>query len=289
MDWRQHYQEQLEEEFKLLNEFREEERCATDPRLRRKWRTEIERTEQRIRKLEAKLKLLEPEKLNDTAQSQQPINKPTPLWLHPVIINPPPHSESWFRNEGLSPTLLPTDLETKPKSGIEEQRQKGKPHADYRQLRELLEAGQWKEADLETARVFLKVAERQKYGWLRAQDIENFPGSDLRIIDQLWRRFSQNRFGFSIQRNIWLSVGGQPGEFEGNIFPKFGDCVGWRVDDEWLKYEDFNFTLDAPEGHLPSLRMPNAEQEMNWWDSWKDSFKGFISRRNLFSGVSVDN
>ncbi|HBE30849.1 MAG TPA: hypothetical protein DD990_05730, partial [Cyanobacteria bacterium UBA11368] len=28
--------------------------------------------------------------------------------------------------------------------------------------------------------------------------------------------------------------------------------VGWRVNNSWLNYDDLNFCLDAPPGHLPA-------------------------------------
>ena len=55
---------------------------------------------------------------------------------------------------------------------------------DYRQLRDLLKAEKWKEADEETERVMLAVAKREFA--LDVNSIDNFPCEDLRTIDQLW-------------------------------------------------------------------------------------------------------
>lgn len=57
--------------------------------------------------------------------------------------------------------------------------------ANYEKLCDLLAAGNWKEADEETAKVILKVAKREKEGWLDTKSIDNFPCEDLRTIDQL--------------------------------------------------------------------------------------------------------
>jgi hypothetical protein len=125
----------------------------------------------------------------------------------------------------------------------------------------------------------LEMTDRQQSGWLRSQDIEQIPCSDLHTIDKLWARYSEGRFGFSTQREIWLAVGGQPGQFQGTTFYKFGDRVGWRVNSDWLrKYEDFTFTSVAPKGHLPSLRFPGAEEQFSWFGLWEGSFRGFLSR-----------
>ncbi|WP_449420818.1 protein kinase domain-containing protein [Phormidium nigroviride] len=79
---------------------------------------------------------------------------------------------------------------------------------DYINLRNLLAAGKWKEADEETARVMLKVAGREKEGWLDSSSIDKFPCEDLRTIDQLWVEYSDGRFGFSVQKRIYQSLGG---------------------------------------------------------------------------------
>jgi HTH-type transcriptional regulator/antitoxin HigA len=55
--------------------------------------------------------------------------------------------------------------------------------------------------------------------------IENFPCDDLRTIDQLWVKYSQGRFGFSVQKKIWLEVGGK---VDYDTECKLGDRVGWR-------------------------------------------------------------
>ena len=121
---------------------------------------------------------------------------------------------------------------------------------DYTKLRDLLTQGKWKEADKETLLVMLKVAGREEEGWLRVSDIEKFPCTDLRTIDSLWVKYSKGRFGFSVQKRIWESVGGTPNaDYE--TYERFCDRVEWRVHNNWINYSDFTFTTEAPWGHLP--------------------------------------
>ncbi|WP_143046398.1 serine/threonine-protein kinase [Trichormus sp. NMC-1] len=123
---------------------------------------------------------------------------------------------------------------------------------DYTKLHDLLKAGKWKEADEETRRLMLAVAKREKEGWLDLEDIDNFPCEDLRTIDQLWVKYSDGKFGFSVQKRIYQSFGGTR-ENNSEIWEKFGDKVGWRRGNNWLYYKDITF-LDkdkAPEGHFP--------------------------------------
>ncbi|MFM6753434.1 MAG: GUN4 domain-containing protein, partial [Dolichospermum sp.] len=127
---------------------------------------------------------------------------------------------------------------------------------DYRKLRDLLKAGKWKEADEETRRVMLCVGEREREGWLNVESIDNFPCADLRTIDKLWVKYSDGRFGFSVQKRIYQGLGGTR-EYNQEIWLKFGDKVGWRRSwwrgGSWLYYSLLTFDKKAPEGHLPSV------------------------------------
>ncbi|ACC79594.1 GUN4 domain-containing protein [Nostoc punctiforme] len=123
---------------------------------------------------------------------------------------------------------------------------------NYTRLRDLLAAGKWKEADEETLAVMLKASSREEEGWFDIESINNFPCTDLRTIDQLWVKYSDGRFGFSVQKNIYLSVGGKAdGEYYKEVWEKFGDRVGWRVKGYWIDNEDVAFNTSAFEGHLP--------------------------------------
>lgn len=120
---------------------------------------------------------------------------------------------------------------------------------DYTCLRDLLAAGEWKEADGETFKVMLKAARREKAGYFDTESIKNFPCDDLRTIDQLWVKYSQGHFGFSVQKKIWLEVGGK---VDRDCECKLADRVGWRKENYWLGYDKLTFNLkQAPQGHLP--------------------------------------
>ena len=122
---------------------------------------------------------------------------------------------------------------------------------NYYQLEQLLKARKWKEADKETVKKMCEVAGRTNAGWLRVEDIDNFPCEDLRTIDQLWVRYSNGRFGFSVQKRIYQSLGGTR-SYDWKIWEAFGDQVGWRVGGSWLYYTDLKFNQTAKEGHLPN-------------------------------------
>ncbi len=129
-------------------------------------------------------------------------------------------------------------------------------NVDYTKLRDFLANKEWKEADRETASCMLKVAGREERGYLDVEDIENFPCTDLRTIDQLWVKYSDGKFGFSVQKKIYQSLGGTK-EYDIKVWKKFGEKVGWwRKGDKWLSYDELTWEKDTSShflGHLPSF------------------------------------
>ncbi len=123
---------------------------------------------------------------------------------------------------------------------------------DYGKLDRLLASGKWQEADHETKNKMLEAAGRTEERWFRIPDIYRFPCEDLRTIDQLWVKYSNGRFGFSVQKRIYESLGGS-GEYDREIWEAFGDRVGWRVNNTWLYYQHLEFPTLAPEGYLPGV------------------------------------
>lgn len=185
-----------------------------------------------------------------------PINPPN----YSTPISPLPRWDSSQEQPYPSDELLPKTLSQEPK-------------ANYDKLNNFLKAKQWKDANQETMRVMLELANRQKDDWLRSKEFKELPCPDLKKIDQLWSDYSEGRFGFSKPRQIWLEIGGKPGQFKGETFYKFGDRVGWRINDEWLEtYDQFTFGLQAAEGHLPVLIFSKDVD----FSRWKDSFRYFL-------------
>ena len=121
----------------------------------------------------------------------------------------------------------------------------------YQPLETYLKNKQWREADEETFKVMLKVAERDMQGWLDPDSIKNFPCEDLRIIDRLWVKYSKGKWGFSVQKEIYESLGGIK-DYNERVWYNFCDRIGWRKGRKYLLYSDLTFNLEsAPMGQLP--------------------------------------
>ncbi|MFW9261616.1 GUN4 domain-containing protein [Nostoc sp. CALU 546] len=122
---------------------------------------------------------------------------------------------------------------------------------DYTQLQDLLAQHKWKEADIETTKLMLKVMNKNYWNEVYKEDIDNFSCQELHSIDQLWEQYSYGYFGFSIQQTIWSEMGGQV-DYETE--KRLGDRLGWRKEGNWLDYEQLTFKLSpmTPMGHLPA-------------------------------------
>jgi hypothetical protein len=124
-------------------------------------------------------------------------------------------------------------------------------HSTYTRLEALLKAGKWEEADRETEKVMLQVAEQEERGFLMPDDLKNFPCEDLLAIDRLWVAASKGHFGFSVQKKIWEACESPMGP--GNDWDRFCDRVGWKQKGKYVNYSALRKDpLHSPAGELPS-------------------------------------
>ncbi len=119
---------------------------------------------------------------------------------------------------------------------------------DYTPLKDLLAQGKWKAASRETTRVMVVATRHTSDSPLEGSDLAKLPGLDLQTIDQLWVVSSQGHFGFSVQQQIWKSLGGGT---DWDTYSKLGDRFGWRRGSSWIFSHQLVYSLDAPQGHLP--------------------------------------
>lgn len=119
-------------------------------------------------------------------------------------------------------------------------------NVDYTDLQVALAKQQFQVADQLTMEILCLLsgpaAVRRK--WLYFTEVDQLPITDLQTINQLWLVHSEGKFGFSVQRQIWLGV---QKNWEA-LWPK----IGWREGKKWTRYpQEFIWDLTAPRGHLP--------------------------------------
>jgi hypothetical protein len=109
----------------------------------------------------------------------------------------------------------------------------------YATLEYYLTNKKWGEADSQTYRLMLNIANREKQTFLDYSDISSFSCPALQRIDQLWVKYSNNRFGFSVQKDIWIHTGNRlgikPEQFDDKDYQnyiRFSRAVGWYDDKE---------------------------------------------------------
>ncbi|WP_053537581.1 GUN4 domain-containing protein [Anabaena sp. WA102] len=186
--------------------------------------------------------------IQDNTQANTPRNNPSPrteskpVTLFPNLIsNIPDNTQANTSRNNPSPRTESTPV-------------------TFQKLEAFLKAGKWRDADLETWELMQKLTKGEEYEITHEDG--NFPRQELRKIrqelrkmDQLWVKHSKGKFGFSVQKQIWLDLGGKlDGEPDWDTYVKLGSRVGWRKNNEWLSYDSHTFSKNAPpQGHLPRV------------------------------------
>lgn len=131
---------------------------------------------------------------------------------------------------------------------------------DYQPLQDLLIRKEFQEADKLTQKYLCLLVEQktmQTKKWLYFTDIQFIPQYELLKIDLLWRTYSKGKFGFSIQKNIWMQYNKK--------WDKLWEKIHWlEVKTGAMKRypKEFNWTIEAPKGHLPLFNQLRGTQTL---------------------------
>lgn len=140
---------------------------------------------------------------------------------------------------------------------------------DYASLQQLLAKQEFEAADRLTLQKLCELAGATavQRKWIYFSEVKSFPTADLQTIDRLWRIHSEGKFGFSVQREIWLSLG--------KNWDRFWEAIGWKAGNAWTRYPvEFTWSLSAPKGHLPlsnQLRGVRVIAAMLTHPAWTES------------------
>jgi hypothetical protein len=126
---------------------------------------------------------------------------------------------------------------------------------DLTVLENYLKQKQWQRADEETAWIFYQVMVKENYeDWQYL--LKNFPRQTLNEIDRLWLESSNNKFGFSIQKDIYQRLG-QPWWGNDKKWKEFCAEVGWFDGNDFLSYNGLMKRIaqitELPVDTLPAL------------------------------------
>lgn len=185
---------------------------------------------------------------------QQPKAQPTPP---PTASNPSPAK---LEEVAVATTSQQISL-VSAKTGI-----------DYTELRDLLKEGKWSEADLHTYKLVEQIIQsaksNNKHVFIELKTIAQYSCPEIRTVDYLWKKYTDNQFGFSPQQKVWQNVN-QEGDFSTQTWRRFATAVGWKEGDVvngsgYLLYDQLEFQPSkAPAGHLPWwFALPDEEQNV---------------------------
>lgn len=155
-------------------------------------------------------------------------------------------------------------------------------YVNYNRLEQALIQANWREADLVTTDLLLRISGRKIFGDIPFGSIENFSCKDIKEIDYLWGKYSTNKFGFSVQIRQWESmIASHKSENFSSNFNIFENQVGWdraglNTHDKMQGYDRLNFSLNAPNGELPSFHWLIASKPID--TAWNDSAYTFFNR-----------
>lgn len=129
-------------------------------------------------------------------------------------------------------------------------------------LDNLLQQQEWQAADKVTQALLLQSVRQEQEGYLPPLSLAQIPCSLLHQINSHWQAASQGHFGFAQQHAIYI-------RFQADVH-RFCQQVGWLMLSPkplafFKFYEFLNFSLEAPEGHLPAL--------WYWQTSWTESLR----------------
>ncbi|MEQ8995398.1 MAG: AAA-like domain-containing protein [Coleofasciculus sp. B1-GNL1-01] len=119
------------------------------------------------------------------------------------------------------------------------------------QINFLMESGNWKEADQKSFDLIIFASPTEE----EFNFLDNLSCRDLNTIDRLWRKRSNEKFGFSVQKSILDQFASQPGHYRLNEIDWAGyyEKIEWRREGSPIKYEEGVFNPnEAVEGHLPA-------------------------------------
>ena len=137
----------------------------------------------------------------------------------------------------------------------------------FKDLEDYLRKKKWIEADEETTWIFYQIMIVNEYEDL-FQLYEEISCDTLNKIDQLWLKYSDGCFGFSIQSKIFNEVFNELNKTEYyQYWIKFCDLVGWKKGEKWLCYSDLFLNLHTCKGTFPALCIShrNLRREGSIW------------------------
>ncbi|MDJ0694045.1 AAA-like domain-containing protein [Mastigocoleus sp. MO_188.B34] len=154
-------------------------------------------------------------------------------------------------------------------------------------LNNLLINKKWGQADRRTNQLMLYVGNGEEQNYLNSDSLKNFSCENLRDIDSIWVEHSNQRFGFSVQKKIWLKTGNRIGindEFkqeDQQAYIRWISRLGWYHPSgkNWARYTEVISTVDKNYQEAPKGILPRGESLPRDWFGGGKSLLGILFSR----------
>ncbi|MGD1865546.1 MAG: GUN4 N-terminal ARM-like repeat domain-containing protein [Phormidesmis sp.] len=124
---------------------------------------------------------------------------------------------------------------------------KSEQDIDYSDLQQSLIERNYQVADKLTMQKLCELAGERavQRKWVYFTEVSQFSVTDLKTIDALWRLYSEDKFGWSKQHELWMRLG--------QDWERLWAQLIWKSSEgKWTRYPgEFIWDLSAPVGHLP--------------------------------------
>ncbi|MEM6867625.1 MAG: GUN4 N-terminal ARM-like repeat domain-containing protein [Cyanobacteria bacterium P01_C01_bin.121] len=145
---------------------------------------------------------------------------------------------------------------------------KSEQDVDYGDLQQFLIKRDYQAADKLTTQKLCELAGERavQRKWVYFTEVSQFSVTDLQTIDVLWRLYSEDKFGWSKQHELWMRLG--------QDWERLWTQLIWKSSEgKWTRYPgEFIWDLTAPVGHLPlsnqlrGVRMMDSLLSHPAWD-----------------------
>ncbi|MFN6565249.1 MAG: AAA-like domain-containing protein [Nostoc sp. ChiSLP01] len=160
--------------------------------------------------------------------------------------------------------------ESKQAEFIQEVRQSFKQYL-FTELEYFLKVQDWEGADGSTGNIMLLIADME--GEVDSDSLlESFPCPVLKQINDYWVQYSEENFGFSIQKKIWLDTGNRLGMKDWNDndeqnYNRFTSAVGWENEglQDYMERVKKDPRSPSVRGGLPTLTSPGIRSSGGSW------------------------
>ncbi|MEO0808169.1 MAG: GUN4 N-terminal ARM-like repeat domain-containing protein [Cyanobacteria bacterium J06643_4] len=169
--------------------------------------------------------------------TQQLINTPN----NPTAIHGSAYQRLYSSTSELAKNFIATQFAGGLLTPVSEQ------NIDYSELQMLLIQRDYQAADKLTMQKLCELAGERavQRKWVYFTEVSQFSVLDLRTIDALWRIYSEDKFGWSKQHELWMRLG--------KDWERLWSQLIWKSEaGAWTRYPtEFIWDLSAPVGHLP--------------------------------------